>query len=230
MQSVDHDDDDLQLYVAAFRDVEQPTAGARAATWRAIERETAPPRRWLWVGAVAMLAAAAWLVLRFGAVELAILGMDDPDASRDQAGYLPDEEEASVAEARRPAPTERPRVVVEPAAPIVAPVVEPVVEAVAPKRRTDAPRPAPSLAEETKLFGEIQQALVEGKPSAALAAIARHEREFPRGAFRLERVVAKAQALCASGKTTAAARVRDQFLAKHGASHLAPRMRAVCPR
>jgi hypothetical protein len=225
MQSVDHDDDDLQLYVAAFRDIEQPTAGARAATWRAIERETAPPRRWLWVGVAAMLAAAVWLVVRFGAVELAILGMDDPDASRDQAGYLPDEDEASVAETRRPAPIEHPRVAVEPAAPVVAPVVEPTVA----KRRTDAPRPVPSLAEETKLFGEIQQALVEGKPSAALAAIARHEREFPRGAFRLERVVAKAQALCASGKTTAAARVRDQFLAKHGASHLAPRMRAVCP-
>ena len=231
MQSVDHDDDDLQLYVAAFRDVEQPTASARAATWRAIQHETVPPRRWLWVGAAAMLAAAVWLVLRFGAVELAILGMDDPDATRDQAGYLPDEEEASVAEARRPAPA-HPRVDVEPAAPVVEPVVAPVVEPVVEppaKRRTDAPRPAPSLAEETKLFGEIQQALVEGKPSAALAAIARHEREFPRGAFRLERVVAKAQALCASGKTTAAARVRDQFLAKHGASHLAPRMRAVCP-
>ena len=70
---------------------------------------------------------------------------DCPDATRDQAGYLPDEEEASVAEARRPVPVERPRVAVEPAAPIVAPVVEPVVEPTVAKRRTDAPRPAPSL-------------------------------------------------------------------------------------
>ncbi len=229
MQSADHDDD-LQLYVAAFRDVEQPTAAARAATWRAIDRETAAsPRRWLWIGAAAMLAAAVWLVFRVGGIELAILGADEPDASHDQAGYLPDEEEASIAEARRrETPVERS------SAPAIAPVAAaPVVEAPvvveAPKRRTDVARPAPTLAEETKLFAEIQQALVAGQPKSALAAISRHQREFPRGAFRLERDVAKAQALCAAGDRRAAVRVREQFLAKHGKSHLAPRMRAVCP-
>lgn len=237
MQSADHDgfddDEDLRQYVAAFRSVEQPSPAARAATWQAIgDRTSSAVRPWIWIGVAATLAAAVWLVVRIGVVELSLSGAGDVDASRDQAGYLPvSEEEASVVEpAPRPTPRAvEPSVVEAPPAP-TPPPVEPVPE-VAPtnKRRTEPPRPAPTLADETALFAEIQQALVEKKPSRALEAIARHERLFPRGAFRQERVVAKAQALCAVGRVDAARKVRDGFLARNGSSHLAPRMRAVCP-
>jgi hypothetical protein len=235
MQPVDRDedDDDLRLYVAAFRRVEQPSAQARAATWTAIDRATTPPRRpWIWIGAVIAAAAAVWIVLGTDAISMSLVGVDEPDAHGDQAEYLPLDETPplSVEERRRaperravpaptPAPVETPALPVEPPPPDV-----PTTN----KARTKTERTR-SLADETALFAEIQQALVDGRAARALEAVARHEREYPRGAFRLERAVAKAQALCAVGRTKSARRLRADFLAKHGSSHLAPRMRAVCP-
>lgn len=239
MQSVDRDgfddDDDLRRYVAAFRRVEQPTPAARDATWRAIGRRTTTARnRWLWVGAVATLAAAVWILLGTTDLRLSLLGATEQgDARGDQAGYQPvDEEEQSPIEPspRRTTRAVEPSTVVEPEqiapAPIEPAPIEPVAEAPTPKRRTE---PTRTLADETVLFADIQQALVEKRPTRALEAITRHEREFPRGEFRQERVVAKAQALCALGRTSAARRVRENFLARNPSSHLAPRMRAVCP-
>lgn len=230
MQSVDRDDDDLGLYVAAFRSVEQPTPAARAATWRAIERDTATSRsKWMWIGAAVALAAAVVILLSTTELRVALLGATHDDPRGDQAGYqkLDEEQQSPIEEspqrttrATPPSPT---------IAPAPAPVVEPAPAVLPPtptKRRTE---PTRTLADETVLFGEIQQALVEKRPKRALEAIARHEREFPRGAFRQERVVAKAQALCALGRTTEGQRVRDQFLARNPKSHLAPRIRAVCP-
>lgn len=231
------DDDDLRLYVAAFRRVELPSPTARAATWRAIERDTAPTRRtWLWIGAAAALAAAVVLLFAMTDLRVALLGATQDDPRGEQAGYQEASEETSRPIESPPRRTTRdaePSIAVEPLPPAIAPVEPapaepaPVVETATPsKRRTE---PARTLADETVLFREIQQALVEKRPKHALEAIGRHERDFPRGAFRQERVVAKAQALCALGRTSDARRVRDQFLARNASSHLAPRMRAVCP-
>lgn len=234
----DDDDDDLQLYVAAFREVEQPTPAAHAASWRVIAERTgveSSRRWWLWVGAAATLAAAAWVIANFGGVALQRNAAAEPDL-RDQAGYVHGDDSGgdAVARARRAAaPATKPAEaeVEAPADLVVAPTIEPEPQpepATAAKPARGKPRAATSLADETALFGDIQRALVENQPARALAAIAQHEREFPRGAFRSERIVAKARALCAAGKRDAAKRVRDQFLAQHPSSHLAPSMRSVC--
>lgn len=232
------DDDDLRLYVAAFREVEQPTPATHAANWHAIAERTgvaAGPRRWwLWVGAAATLAAAAWILASFAGVALQRNAAVEPDV-RDQAGYVHGDESGgeAIAKTRRPAAPAVREVEAELEAPVIdeaiaAPVVEPTPEPAASPKPVRGKSRATSLADETALFGEIQRALVENQPAKALAAIAQHEREFPRGAFRNERIVAKARALCAAGKRDAAKRVRDQFLAQHAASHLAPSMRSVC--
>lgn len=234
------DDDELLAYVAAFRTVEQPSHAARGETWTRIASETRTRRPWLWIGAVAAVAAALLLWLASERLRTALVGGADDDPRVDQAGYMHvGDAEVEDAEVQRRKPTRATPSEPEIEAPVIAPpVIEPsvVIEDVEPesaptKAVRGKPRPGrsePSLAEETALFGEIQQALVAGKPSQALPAIARHEREFPRGAFRQERVVAKAQALCALGKRARAVEVRDGFLARNPSSHLAPRMRAVC--
>lgn len=229
------DDDDLRLYVAAFREVEQPTPAAHAASWKVIAERTgveSPRRWWLWVGAAATLAAAAWVIANFGGVALQRNAAVEPDL-RDQAGYVHGDDSGgdAVARARRAAAPAKQAELDAPAVEVAAPTTEPTpapAPATATKPARGKPRAATSLADETALFGDIQRALVENQPARALAAIAQHEREFPRGAFRSERIVAKARALCAAGKREAAKRVRDQFLAQHPSSHLAPSMRTVC--
>ena len=233
-ESFDGGDDDLALYVAAFREVEQPDPARRDANWRAIAATTAEPRRrWLWIAATAAAIAATWVLVQSGGDVLRFGRTEDPEA-REQAGYVHGDgtggDTESWSRPRAPAPTPTPAPVVEPV--VEAPVVEAPAVAPTPVPETTTPRPRPraslSLADETALFGEIQRALVEDQPRRALEAIARHERDFPRGAFRNERVVAKARALCAAGRRDAAIKLRDRFLAQHGDSHLAPSMRAVC--
>jgi hypothetical protein len=236
MPIVDHgdtDDDELGLYVAAFRRVEQPDPARRDASWRAIAQQTAPAqRRWLWIGAAATLLAAAWLLWSVDVLRLPLLDRTELGMRGDQAGYQPVDDElvehASTREVPQPEPAP-PAAIEVPTAVEPVPVVVPEPPPTPSKPRSKAVRPAPTLADETALFAEIQQALVAGQPARALTAIARHEREFPRGAFGQERVVAKAQALCAVGKTVAARQLRDRFVARNPSSHLAPRMRAVCP-
>ncbi|HWB77292.1 MAG TPA: hypothetical protein VG755_20135, partial [Nannocystaceae bacterium] len=190
-------------------------------------------RVWPWVAAAATLLAATWLLWSAGAVQQ--LFFDDRGTLRDQAGYVPSEDAQPLpVETTQPrrdptpravAPVEVPPPIVEEESPVV---VETEVEKPRVTKKRDD-KPAPSLAEETALFGEIQQALVGGQASRALTLIAKHEHDFPRGAFRQERTVAKAQALCAAGKRDAARSLRDKFLERYPSSHLAARMRAVCP-
>ena len=235
------DDEAFEAYLGAFRAVEQPSPAARAATWAAIDRARGSHRRaWVWLGAAVVAAAAAWLLVTRTELSHALLGARGDTPGGDQAGYQRgDEAPGAAATVRTPAfepstqPSAPPPAPDEPSAPpaLLTPVPEPVPEPTAQPASRPRPRtaePAGTLADETALFGAIQQALRDGQPRRALADIARHERQYPRGAFRLERMVAKAEALCATGRTEAAARLREQFLGRHGASHLAPRMRAVC--
>lgn len=71
----------------------------------------------------------------------------------------------------------------------------------------DTTSEASSLAAELALLREAQRALASHDSSAALAALDRHEAEFPRGALAHERDVARIAALCEDGRRRDAAHV-----------------------
>ena len=117
------------------------------------------------------------------------------------------------------------------AAPSVSPL-EPAAKA------DDAPGPVkpgaapahalPPLAEEARLLKQAQQALRAGQPQAALAALAEHQRRFPRGQLALERSAARVTALCALGRTPEALSAARAFLQQHPQSGLSQQVRASC--
>jgi hypothetical protein len=130
------------------------------------------------------------------------------------------------------------------AAPVSAAAVAPPVDVPAvapPDAHTDAVRtkpqalPAPSaernappLAEEVRLLKDAQQAVKSGRPAAALAALAEHQRRFPRGQLALERSAVRISALCALGRKAEAQRAAAAFLEHHAGSALAEQVRASC--
>jgi hypothetical protein len=92
----------------------------------------------------------------------------------------------------------------------------------APRPAASAARPVASpsspmggLAAERALLDEARAALARSAPNDALAAIARHEREFPNGTLTEEREAMAVKALAAAGRTTEArtrgARFRELF-------------------
>ncbi|HEU5074207.1 MAG TPA: hypothetical protein VFU02_08540 [Polyangiaceae bacterium] len=62
------------------------------------------------------------------------------------------------------------------------------------------------LAEEVALLSRATSALHAGRAQDALSALAEHQQEFPRGHLALERVAARAQALCQLGRNREAER------------------------
>lgn len=238
----DMKDDDLRSYVDAYREVEAPTPQARARVVRALREQSRRTAHWRWI-AVGAMAAAAALVLLLGGVRTWRSAGVAPEPV--QSGYdhsqVPQEAQTLVRRPKKraspepPDPSEPPEPEPEAPDPAEASAVpdQPPPEAAPPRSRRPAPAaPEPdasTLAEETALFGEIRRAVVEGRSSEALAAVRRHEREFPNGVFRLERIVAKARALCDLGRKKQAKAVRDGFLRRHPRSHLVTRMRDVCP-
>ena len=82
---------------------------------------------------------------------------------------------------------------------------------------TSAPNAEPkgALAKERQLIDAARAGVARGHAEAALAAVARHEREFPRGQFLEERDSIRILALCAQGRVadahTYAARFRQRY-------------------
>jgi hypothetical protein len=80
---------------------------------------------------------------------------------------------------------------------------------------------------ELALLTEAQQALKRGDAEAALVALARHGRDYPRGALAVERdglrAVASCEAKHADGRALA-----ERFVAKSPRSPLVARVRATC--
>lgn len=74
----------------------------------------------------------------------------------------------------------------------------------------DKSRPAAShhvrdrLAEEVAIIARAEAALRGGRPAVALEALNEHERKFGNGLLAEERIAARAQALCALGRTSEA--------------------------
>ena len=89
-----------------------------------------------------------------------------------------------------------------------------------------AAQPAPAasadtLAEELALLRTAQNALRDGAPDDALAALSKHATRFPRGVLREERMTLQVLALCDRGDVTAARAARaDLEKVAPGSSHL----------
>ena len=75
-----------------------------------------------------------------------------------------------------------------------APPSEPV------KKHVVTSRGAESLAQEVAILSRASADLHAGRPEAALAALAEHQRKFPGGVLAEERTAAQAQAFCALGR------------------------------
>lgn len=123
----------------------------------------------------------------------------------------------------------------EPAiAPSVAP--EPTNKTIRPRARPEKDRPASdpasdgpdALEREMRLMSEARAALGAGDAARAIGLLKDHAKQFPKGAFVLEREVSWITALCALGKTDAARTRADGFLRKHDKHPLAAKVRASC--
>jgi hypothetical protein len=99
---------------------------------------------------------------------------------------------------------------------------EPAARAVAsPKLEPSDPRA------ELLFVRRIQAAMLDAKPTEALALCAEHERRWPRGTFVQEREGLRAIAACQSDARDAGARA-NAFFASYPRGPLAPRVRAAC--
>lgn len=105
---------------------------------------------------------------------------------------------------RTPPPAPPPRTEETRMAPPASRAAEPAAAASA-KGPTET-RPKHRLAEEVALLSRATTALHAGRAQDALNALAEHQRQFPRGHLSLERVAARAQALCQLGRKAEAER------------------------
>lgn len=125
--------------------------------------------------------------------------------------------EQAPAEPKAPAPKPRPAVRTQPA-PTFAPMdlAEP------------AASPERSLALELRLIRTAQLAARSGRHDLALQALDEHERLYPNGSLREERVAARVAALCGLGRVEDARRETERFLAEAPQSPYASKVRSAC--
>lgn len=99
-----------------------------------------------------------------------------------------------------------------------------------PESQAAEPLAGPSpLTEERRLLSSAWRSLARGKPGAATRSAKEHATRFPSGVLAIERDAIATIAACqsdASGANSAA----DRFLAEHGKTPLARRVRAACGR
>ncbi len=121
----------------------------------------------------------------------------------------------------------------ETTAPVV-PMPLPVAASSAPVAVKSAPVIAPpgatgstSIADEIALIRSAQQHLAAGDAAAALVELDEHAARFPHGAMAEEREGARLVAHCMLGDAGAVARA-EKFLASHGESPIAVRVRSAC--
>ncbi|MEM6992517.1 MAG: hypothetical protein AAF721_18530 [Myxococcota bacterium] len=114
------------------------------------------------------------------------------------------------------------------ASPVATPEASPRKRSRPTPKATAEPSDAPSLAADVAQFKLAKRALDGGRPNEALQELDEYKRDFPRGAFRLEAQLLRAEALCKAGRAAQARTLRDRFVEAHAGSPLASRMRAVC--
>lgn len=84
------------------------------------------------------------------------------------------------------------------------------------------------LAEEVAIIARAETALRTGRPAAALEVLNEHERKFGNGLLAEERIAARAQALCALGRTAEADAQLTQL--SPNSLHGRPSQKACSPR
>ncbi len=85
----------------------------------------------------------------------------------------------------------------------------------------------PSTTRELELITRAREALTRGDVRACLAAISRHDADFPDGQFTPEAAVMRIEATHASGDRAGARTLADGFLARHPKSPYAARIRSL---
>lgn len=129
-----------------------------------------------------------------------------------------------------PRRTRSAKVVVTPP-PVVEPGPESAPEQAAPPVATPAPAPAPidarRLALEVGLLDSARAALRNGDPTAALAILARHDREFADGALVAEAEVIRIEALVDRGDVAAARARATAFATRFPRSPLVRRVQSI---
>ncbi|AKV01109.1 hypothetical protein AKJ09_07772 [Labilithrix luteola] len=96
-----------------------------------------------------------------------------------------------------------------------------------PTTATHEPAPARETADELQLLEHAQAAAARGRADEALALVAEHRREFPRGSFLVEMSVIEVEALARQGRIDEAAARGERLLESHPASPYARRVEAV---
>jgi hypothetical protein len=84
------------------------------------------------------------------------------------------------------------------------------------------------VGEEARLLAEARVKLGRGEPDAALEILGEHERRFPRGALVTERRALRILTLCGNGKRAQGRGEAHLFLAEHGDTALAAKIRNSC--
>lgn len=85
-----------------------------------------------------------------------------------------------------------------------------------------------ALRAELLLLERMQGALRAGQASRALELVSQHEREFPQGQLRSERLATEVFAACQLGQLARARAATRHFLERDTASPLAQRVKAAC--
>lgn len=86
---------------------------------------------------------------------------------------------------------------------------------------------ANDLGRELASLDEARAALRGGEPERSLRLLDEHARKFPRQSLRLEATVLRIEALSSSGRSEAARRAGNDFLAKHPNGPYAQRVRSL---
>lgn len=222
----------------ALQTVDSPAAGIETRAWSAVVARTAAGDLGPQIPADAPAPAAATggvvktlaLVVGVAAIATAIgVGV----ATNDDAPATVQRLVGSrvILDAPAPAPVEPDD---EPVLVPSDPASEPAIAPAPTKPIRPRPRPEPAsdgpdaLEREMRLMSEARAALGAGDAARAIGLLKDHARQFPKGAFVLEREVSWITALCALGKTDAARTRADGFLRKHGGHPLAAKVRASC--
>lgn len=96
-------------------------------------------------------------------------------------------------------------------------------------RATPTPSAEASFADDARLLRDVRAALAAGQGERALSLLETRSANPAAGVFAEEREAARIVTLCGLGRREARA-AADQFLAAHGASPLAERVRRACPK